>query len=329
MKLPLLPLLLLTGAAALAAPDPVDLQYRLSPGEAFSYRTVLKMEGEAKLPDEPKAEQVKAELSMRQRVKALPQADPGKIALESSLLELKLTDNGVASDAATPPPITTVITPRGKLLEMKGLDTLTSSLLPGLDATTFSSLLYNLPAFPEKAVAPGDSWADELPVMLPNGQKTMAQRKLTLVSVTEEKGERAARIRTELKVPINITVEGAGGGVMSGSQTGTGETRVSLADGMPLESRADMKLELTVKPASADPKSKADATVRVTTRLHVEARRVPDTPPPPPKAPSASSGEAPPAAQPSEPAAHSTETAVPAETPVAAPPSAPATEPAP
>jgi hypothetical protein len=276
---------LLLGASALSvpaanSPAPVELLYHLSPDNAFSFQTTLKLDGQVKLPDETQPEIVKAEMQMRQRVKVLPSEEKAKLALENRLYHLTLTQNGTTSQASGIPPITTIMDAHGKLLEMKGLEVLSNAYLPGLDATTFSSLLYNLPAFPEKPVKTGESWTDTVPVQLPNGQRTTAERKLTLLSVGAEKdGSPSARLRSEVKLPIDVKVEGANGGTLKGAQTGSGESRILLADGMPLETRTDMKLEVVADPNGSQPQRKKDATVRVTTQIHVEAKRIPDTPP--------------------------------------------------
>ena len=278
-------------ASAADAPAPVELRYTLGSGSAFSYQTSLKVNGQIKIPNEPKPDTLAAQMDMRQRTRvAEVDAKNGYFVLENRLFNLKLNNNGTVTNADSAPPIVTVMSPAGKVQETRGLDTLaTANVLPGLDPTTFSSLIYNPLSFPEKPVKPGDTWLDEVQVQLPNGRKAAAVRKLTLHSLgTEKGGERSARIRTELTLPINIEVQGANGGKIQGSQTGTGESRILLADGMPLESRTDMRMEIAVMPnqlptTGKDQKPAKGGTVQVTTTIRMEAKRVPDEPPPTPK----------------------------------------------
>jgi hypothetical protein len=212
------------------------------------------------------------------------------LVVENKLYNLKLKDEDKTSDADEAPTITTVVEPgTGKTLETRGLDALTeANVLPGLDPTTFSSLLYNLYPLPPKPVKPGDSWSDDVKVQLPTGQKATAQRKLTLLSVGSEKdGKASARIKTEMTLPINVTVEGDNGGTLTGSQNGTGECRILLEDGMPVESHTSVKMQVTAKPSkpSLDDKGKPkDSAVQVTTQIEVQAKRIPDEEPPVKKA---------------------------------------------
>jgi hypothetical protein len=271
------------------APSSIELKYKLPTNSAYSYQTVIKLSGQVKAPNEPQPETLTAQLDMRHRMKVASTDAKGDLVIENHLYNLKLKNGDTTSSVAESATIAMTLAPNGKVLETRGLDTLSQANgLPGMDATTFSSLLYNLPTFPSKSVKAGDAWSDEVPVQLPTGQKAMAQRKVTLVSVGKEKdGQPSAQIKTEMSLPISLQVAGANGGTLTGFQSGVGASKIALADGLPLESHSDIKMQITVKPATpaTDAKGKpADSSVQVTTSIQIDSKRVPDEPPPAKKA---------------------------------------------
>lgn len=106
----------------------------------------------------------------------------------------------------TPDPVTleVEITPQGRVMDVRGVET-ARRLFGDLDFRTY--LEQTQPVFPERPLALGDSWTQEVHVLSPRGETVITRSTYVLERIADEAGEATAVIGFDGDVYLPIVYE--------------------------------------------------------------------------------------------------------------------------
>ena len=305
-------LLAFTPALAAAPSAPVLLQLKGQAGDQARYRTELDfgLDLEVNDPSGGVSVTVKPRLMgwLTSAVKTTAVSPSGDLTMSGRVeaFDLKLDLANLHLRAAIDPmvgrpqlvrlpdlPIRAVLSPRGKLMALEGLDKLPIPPLPGPGgqkinlAQMVSKLIgqFSQPVLPEKPVAPGDTWKTSasfdmtemlknLGLLAPDAAKQMEKLKVpvtttyTFTGYETVDGVEAAVIRGE--APWRLELPAGGPEAPMGTLTEVGNTTLTMrlvpSTGKVVMETTDITLEMSVKDQAASP-VRTTMTGKVTKKL--------------------------------------------------------------
>lgn len=239
-------------ALPVLAQDGYKLRRVFKVNDIRRYKVVMDMNGEMLMGENSMPLNMQMVITYREKVAGIKE---GKATVHTTFESMKMYMNGQEFASPMAPDmsntvVTTVLDDRNKVYEIKGLDKVSVGA-PGVGNLNFGTGL-NAPAmFPEGEVKVGDSWETDVPI--PNAGDLKISAKQTFVSVEKVAGVEAARIKTEMEVPIEKLMasmaEGAAAGMppMTGTMKVVSYTFFDLANGNILKADGDMVMTMQMQ----------------------------------------------------------------------------------
>jgi len=251
--------------AARAQPAPaagpaVDLRHRFQPGAVHTYRLVLEQRLEVRTslsPEEAQRFASRLAVDTRQTVRSAG-SEGAVLELAFGAPEATMSLQGVQMpvaglDGLARLKLTMRMTDRGRLSEVEALDA--PELPPeveGLAAELKKNLTRNAVVFPDRPVAPGESWTEEraVPAGLPGaeGLSMAVQATYTYRGMEKALGRSCARVDSQVVLGIRGRLTQCGLPVEADLKgRGQGQACFSLEEGRLVRTRAGLSVDGTLQ----------------------------------------------------------------------------------
>lgn len=185
-------------------------------------------------------------------------ADDGTATIRVSVTDMSGTVNGteIPSTAAHSQPFDMQIAQDGRILSVGGMSLAAFEQTPGASFPGMSQLT---PLLPDEPVSPGDSWEKTFSQDVPFGEGTIGfTATSTLEGYEEVNGVDAARVTTELTVPLDFTLD-------------LGDLLATIGDSLGATGPTDAELDLI---ADASIAYGGQGTVSMTSWVDAEAKEM-------------------------------------------------------
>jgi len=213
--------LVVLGMVLLCAPaladQKYDLKLNMSEGDISRYQISTTGSIKAKLPGtDPIDMPYTISMVYTQGVKKI--SAKGNYVLEAKVEKMVATMMGQTTDAPPDqlPDMTMLVTPKGRLLDQKGMEQVASGFGPSAGTGGFGNMMssfnHNCASFPEKPVSVGYTWNTDLSQLAQMFGKMSkaAACKNKFAAVETVNGRQCARIESSVHLPLNLTGEQLG-----------------------------------------------------------------------------------------------------------------------
>ena len=235
-------LLLLVAVSLAGAQGAIPLRYRMTKGEALTYKCTTV--GNGTLNAMGRTDPIKVNSSFIYVMSCTGVDRAGNMTIVHRISNLSVTATWAGQPlpvAMSLPAITTVISPTGTVLNTQvhrgegppgaslgGVDL--GGLLGGLsglggqessfDVSQFLGELHG-PGFPQQGVDPGNRWQQALKMLTQTGQPMVLTYVTKFLDFAKLNGRNCVRLQTEYELPLDLSLMGGGLFNVTGKQTGT------------------------------------------------------------------------------------------------------------
>lgn len=238
----------------------LHLRYGGRVGETYRYTSASRVEGSMRLLGQTLPLQVATSSGYTQEVL---EASGDRLRLRLTLLPSRVEQNGAPFGGALPPPpapVTVTLDPTGRIAAVDQPAGGEVAPVPGLPGgVTFDyraiTQSFSAAAFPEQAVAVGETWRRDFTTPLPGGGSIRFQSTSRLDGFETVAGVPCARIVSQLTAPLtmNLTDPRDNAPVSQvGQLTGTITTWFNPTEGVLERSASDLALTMTMKLAEGE-----------------------------------------------------------------------------
>lgn len=253
-------LLLLAGAAGaqnVPAPvvsptltaAPLEMKLKLTPGQVRAYRITINQDSAMTLPGAGQGMPVKMDLTTDAKL-FVDKANPdGSYAVRFRVggTKANLSVNGQSMPMPGLPESTQYAGTVQKDGSFKpSADTVKKAGISGMGmdpGQLMSGLFANLMSIPDRPVAVGDTWITTVAMPLdPTGASTISVSNKILGVDTGAGGEQVARIQQDYSGPMALTLTQPAPMTLTGTITGSGVSKVSVASGQTLSSASNIRM---------------------------------------------------------------------------------------
>ena len=195
------------------------LRCRFVEGETLSLKLILDAKGTAAAGAAgvvlPLAVALRGDLV--QRILRVREDGSAEIGVTLTPTRVRVNNLELPADVPAFPEVVTVLSPTGRLLDVRPAKGNAAAPIPGLDAAGLIGLAQRL-SFPEQPVKAGESWTEE---GSPGGDQH-SRAVTTLLGVSREGGREVARLKQIFALPIKTRPAAPAGGAveMTGRQAG-------------------------------------------------------------------------------------------------------------
>ena len=232
-----------------AAPTPIKIELKLSPGQIRAFKISVDQKGTVTLPGSGQNMPLNTGITAYAKLIVDKQNSDGTWAARYKIGGMKMLMNGAPMTMpgnSGDMMIKGILSKTGTFAPTEDLSK-TAGMGMGMSAgQSMNNVLGNLMNLPEKAVIVGDTWTKVVPLPFdPTGKSSLSINSKVL-GVDQLNGDQIVRIQHDTSGPLNLTITQPMAMNVTGTLKGSGVSQVSVNLGTPIDDLSTQHLVLTM-----------------------------------------------------------------------------------